>query len=438
MLVNVTDGTLRVLKSVDWRGANRIVFSPDDRYIAYDVAPGDSDAERHVYVMAIDGSSATAVIADQSRNVVMAWAPDGSQVLFASDRSGEMALWGQAVVNGKVQGQPELLKRDIGSPVSLGLTKSGSLYVYKEASANFVQVVPFDLKAAKVGAASTGTFQRFVGTGGELSWSADGKSLVYKSCGPPPRATCAINIASIDTGDVRQGWPRLSYLGGLRGSGDGRAFLAAGRDVKGRQGLYRIDARSFEIAPLITPRPGAVEQWSPDGKTVYFRRDGAVLARDLATGVERQLFRQEASRTIAASIKVSPDGRHIASVSGPVLYVIPTAGGTATEVLRAKSGEALDGYRAEWTPDGRSLLLPKTFGQESRIELWLVPMLDEGSPRKVDVDTSGFVLAGGGFAIHPDGNQLAYVGAAGKKGAEVWALENFLPAQATAKPTAKK
>ena len=437
-LVNLTDGTLRVLKSVDWRGSGRIVFSQDDRYIAYDVASGDSDAERHVYVMAIDGSSATAVIADKSHNVVMAWAPDGSQVLFASDRSGEMALWGQAVVNGKAQGRPELLKRDIGSPVSLGLTKTGSLYVYKEASANFVQVVPFDLKAAKVGPASAGTFQRFVGTGGELSWSVDGKSLVYKSCGPPPRATCAINIASIDTGDVRQGWPKLSYFGGLRGSGDGRAFFAYGRDVKGRQGLYGIDAQSFEISPLITPRPGTVEQLSPDGKTVYFRRDGAVLARDLTTSVERELFRQNTTRTISASIKVSPDGRHIASVSGPVLYVIPTAGGTATEVIRAQNGEAFDGYRAEWTPDGRSLLLPMTFAPEPRIELWLVPMFGSGAPRKVDVDTAGFVLPGGGFAIHPNGSQLAYVGAAGKKGAEVWALENFLPAQTSAKPTAKR
>jgi Tol biopolymer transport system component len=429
-LVNTADGTLRVLQSVDWRGSNRIVFSPDDRYIAFDIAPGDSDAERHVQVMAIDGSSAAAVVADKSRNVVMAWAPDG-QVVFASDRSGDMALWGMAVVNGKAQGRPELLRRDIGSPVSLGLTKSGSLYVYKAASANFVQVVPLDLKAAKVGQAGAGAFQRFVGTGGELSWSADGNSLIYKSCGSEPRPACAINIASIATGEVRQGWPKMTYLGGLRRSGDGQAFFASGRDGKGRQGLYRIDARSFEIAPLITPRPGSVEQWSPDGKTLYFRRDGAVLARELTTGAERELFRQDETRTTAASIKVSPDGRFIASVSGPVLYVIPTAGGSATEVLRAKNGEAFDGYRAEWTPDGRWLLLPKTFAPEPRVELWLVPMFDGGAPRKVDVDTSAFVLAGGGFAIHPDGTQLAYVGAAGKKGAEVWALENFLPAQGT-------
>ena len=44
------------VSSVDWRGSSKIAFSPDDRYIAYDLGVADSDAERHVYVMAIDGA----------------------------------------------------------------------------------------------------------------------------------------------------------------------------------------------------------------------------------------------------------------------------------------------------------------------------------------------------------------------------------------------
>ncbi len=434
-LVAVANGALRVLKSVDWRGAGKIAFSPDDRYIAYDLAVGDTDAERRVYVMAADGSSETTLVADHSRNVVMAWAPDGRDVLFASDRSGETALWRQSVVNGKAQGRPTLLKRDIGSSVSLGLTRAGTMYVYKSPSANFVQVASLDLGAAKIRHIAVNTFQRFVGSGGTPSWSNDGKYLVYKSCGPEPRAVCAINIASVDSGDVRQGWPKLSYLGGFRMSGDGRSFLAVGRDVKGRPGAYLIDARSFEISPIVTPRPGDLEQWSPDEKMMYFRTvetpGRALVARDLATGAERELFRQPDAR--AGSMKISPDGRYIASVSGSVsgaaLYLIPTAGGAPKVMLRFKSGE-FDGYRAEWTADGRSLVLPKRINDQA-FELWLVPMFDGGEPRKLDADTSGWVLPGGGFAIHPSGRQIAYVGMAGKEGAEVWALENFLPASST-------
>jgi len=377
-------------------------------------------------VMAVDGSSETAIVADRSRNVVMAWTPDGRDILFASDRSGETGLWGQSVANGKAQGRPALLKRDIGSAYSLGLTKAGTMYVYKGANANFVQVASLDLNAGRIQPIADKTFQRFVGSGGSPSWSNDGKYLIYKSCGPDPRPACAINMASVDTGDVRQGWPKLSYLGGLRMSDDGRSFLAVGRDAKGRAGAYRVDAQGFEISPVVTPRPGALEQLSADERTMYFRRGdargAALMARDLATGAEREVFRQSES----GSMTLSRDGRYIASVASSVLYLVPTAGGAAKELLRTKGGEKFDGFRAEWTPDGRSLVLPTTIN--GRIELWLVPLFDGGEPRKLDADTSGWVLPGGGFAIHPNGRQIAYVGMAGKQGAEVWALENVLPA----------
>ena len=121
-----------------------MVFSPDSRYIAYDLAVGDGDAGRHVYVMAIDGSE-TDLVANPGRNVVMAWSPDGRTVLFSSDRSGETGLWGQTVAHGKPQGLPTLLKRDIGSSYSLGMTTSGTMNVYKAPSANFVQVASLDL-----------------------------------------------------------------------------------------------------------------------------------------------------------------------------------------------------------------------------------------------------------------------------------------------------
>jgi Tol biopolymer transport system component len=425
-LVSVAGGSLRVLKSTDWRGATKIAFSPDSRYLAYDLATVESDAERHVYVMAIDASSESEIVRDPSRNVLMAWAWDGSGVLFASNRTGQPALWMQRVANGNAQGRPMLVKRDIGSSFSLGLTRTGTLYVYKGRSANFVQVASLDLAAAAIRPVAGKTFHRFIGSGGTPSWTSDGKYLVYKSCGDEPRATCAINIASPESGDVRQGWPKLTYLGGLLMSNDGGSFTAVGRDVKGRQGLYRIDGQTFSISPIVSPRAGAIEVLSPDERTLYVRRSdprGATLvARDLATGVERDLFRQAQN----GSMTLSPDGRFIASVVRSMLYLIPTAGGAAKEILRDKE-EGMDGYRAQWTPDGKSLLMPKRFADKP-IELWLIPMFEAGQPRKLDADTSEWALAGGGFAIHPSGRQIAFIGMAGRQNAEVWAFENVLPA----------
>lgn len=199
---------------------------------------------------------------------------------------------------------------------------------------------------------------------------------------------------------------------------------------------FAKDDQTGELS-LLLPRPGAIEQWAPDETKIYYRRGGSVVERDVATGAERELFRLRATGN-TISIQVSPDGRNIASVektaTTSTLYLISTGDGALKELLRAKAGEEFDGFRLEWTPDSRAVVLPTTIRTASdRIELRLVPVEDPARARKLDVDTENWILPGGGFAIHPDGRQIAFVAAAGKQGAEVWALENFLPAASAKK-----
>jgi Tol biopolymer transport system component len=424
-LLKIADGSLRIFKTVEWRGANKILFSPDGRWISYDQPTPADDRARHIYVMATDGTLEHAVVAHASRNTLMAWAPEGRHILFASDRAGETALWAQAIESGKAVGQPSLVKRDIGSTWPLGLTQSGSLYVYKGRSANYVQVAGADFTSGKILPPQSGAFQRFIGSGGSPDWSHDGKSLAYSVC--PPQAGCAIAIASPDTGEVREIHPKMSYLAGARWSADGQSFLTDGTDLKGKRALYRIHAQTGDIS-FVHERPGAIVQFAPDEKKIYYRRGGSIVERDLASSAERELF-QERAKGNSISIKVSPDGQHIAAVetAGTIdtLYLIPVAGGAPREILRAKSGQRLDGFRLQWTPDNRALVIPTPTSTNSPTELWFLP-IDSATPRRLDFN-EGLVLGGGGFAIHPNGRQVAFVAMAGRQAAEVWALENFLP-----------
>ena len=424
-LAQVADGSVRVLKSIDWRGANRIQFSPDGRFIAYDLPAGESEDVRNVYVMAIDGSVEHAVVAHPSRNVLMAWTQDGRHILFASDRAGQTALWAQPIDGGKAVRQPLLIRRDIGSTVALGLTNTGSLYIFKGRSANYVQVTGVDFSERKVLPPHSGALQQFIGSGGTPSWSPDGKSLAYTMC--RPQADCAIVVASPDTGQVREIRPKMSYLGGPRWSADGQSFLTDGTDLKGKRALYRIDARTGEIS-FVHERPGAIVQFAPDEKKIYYRLGGSIIEREMASGTERELFHERAKGN-SISIKVSPDGRHIAAVetagTTDTLYLIPVSGGAPTELLRAKGGERLDGFRLQWTPDNSAVVFP-TPASKSPTELWLLP-IDSPTAHKLDFNADGVTLTGGGFAIHPNGRQIAFVAMAGRQDAEVWALENFLP-----------
>ena len=93
-LVATEDRAVRVLKSVGWSQPSRIVFSADGRFVAYDLSVDDTSDERHVFLMATDGSRESLVVEHASRNHVMGWSPDGRHLLFASDRTGALALWG--------------------------------------------------------------------------------------------------------------------------------------------------------------------------------------------------------------------------------------------------------------------------------------------------------------------------------------------------------
>lgn len=430
-LVQPQAGTLRVLKSIDWRGAEKIMFSPDGRFIAYDLPTSETDTARSVYVMAVDGSREAAVVDHPSRNAFMAWSLDGRFVIFSSDRVGNNALWAQAISDGRPHGRPFVIKQDVGSVFSLGLSKSGALYAFKLAGVRSVQVAPLDLMAPRVPLSQPATFQRYIPSGGNPSWSRDGKSFSYMSCGGSSRPICSLSIVSVETGQTRELYPKMSYLGGPRWSADGRSFLTDGSDLKGRRALYRIDAQTGEITH-VHDRLGAITQWAPDEKKFYYRVGGSIVERDIVSGADRQIFRERAKGN-SVSIKVSPDGRRIAAVetAGAVdtLYLISISDGAATEVLRAKAGERFNGFGLEWTPDNAGVLLPRRSDADPP-EWWFVRLDSSHAVRKLEVDTQNWAFGAGGLAIHPNGKQIAFTAHAGTQGAEVWALENVFPSVA--------
>ena len=432
-VLNISDGGLRILKSVDWRGPTRLTFSPDGRLLAYDIPVADNDAERTIFVIAVDGSREQAVVTHPSRNVVMGWTRDGRHLLFGSDRTGQPALWAQGIADGPADGAPVLMKRDIGSSFALGLSSTGTLFVYKGRSGNYVQVASLDLAAPAIAPPAAGSFQRFIGGGGRPAWSPDGRYLAYTSCAPGPRAACTIDVAEPDGGGVRPLRVPMSYIGSIQWRPDGRSLFSSGSDLQGRQNMFNIDVATGGLS-AIAPRAGAIEQVGPNPNLVYFRDGGRIIERNLATGVDRELFRQRTTGS-SISIKVSPDGRHVATVEASgtrqTLLLLPVDGGEPRELLRANAGEEFDGFRLVWTPDGRSVVLPKTVtGDKPRAELWLVPVTTNGAARKLTApNLENWIIPGGGFAIHPDGTRVAFVGAAGSQGAEVWAIEDALPKQ---------
>jgi Tol biopolymer transport system component len=431
--IDVLSGTLRVLKSIEWRGADRIVFSPDGRSIAYALASSEFPGQEHLFVMAIDGTRETAVDADPSRNQVMGWSVDGT-LLFASDRSGSTALWALPIEDGKPKARARLVKADIGTSWSLGLTQAGALYVWKRASMPSVVIAQIDLQSDKPLDVSAPVFHRFVESRGRPQWSPDGKQLVYVSCGPTGGGPCKIFVRSMESGTVREILHTLRYVGSPRFSPDGTSIATSGTDAKGRRGVHLIDVQTGHTSEILRFETGLIRRvlgWSADGKGVLLQFDSAsqttVVRRDAQSGNETEILR---TGRLENEIRISPDGRFaglLAKESGVnrSLTALPIGGGAPKELFRVGSGSEIN-WEWEWLPDGRGVVViaAPTTGNSAPAEMWMVPM--EGQSRRLNIDMSSWE-EGGHFRLSPDGRYAAFVAAAGNPGAEVWALENFLP-----------
>lgn len=432
-VIDVPSGTLRVLKSIEWRGTNKIVFSPDGRYIAYGLASSEFPGQERLFVMALDGNRETAVDADPSRNQVMGWSQNGT-LLFASDRSGTTSLWAVSIQDGKPTARPRLVKADIGSSWSLGLTQTGALYVCKRASAPYVAVARIDLQSDKPLDMAVPLFHRFVGSRGRPQWSSDGKELLYVSCGETGAGPCRMFVHSTESGTVREILHTLRYVGFPRFSPDGRSIVTDGTDAKGRRGVHLIDVQTGRTSEVLRFEPDSrlrVLGWSADGHGVLLQRGGGsettVVRREIQSGTETEILRTALVETV---IQISPDGKFAAflrSESGVnrFLVALPIGGGAPKELFRVGSGSEIN-WQWQWLPDGRGVLLiaGPTASNAAPPELWMVPM--EGQSRRLNIDMSSWE-EGGHFRLSPDGRHAAFVAAAGNPGGEVWALENFLP-----------
>ena len=439
-LVSTADGTLRILKSIDWRGSSRMQFSPDGKLLAFDLPADDSTENHDIFALAVDGSREIPVVKHPSHDSLLGWSADGKRLVFASDRSGSMSVWGQPFSKDQPEGAPELLKRDVGASWwSMGLSDSGALF----SAAGFydtlfdIQTASIDLKTGNLVTPPVEAVSTFVGANRFPVWSPDGKYLAYQSrrMGVGIRQF-VIGIRSVDTGAIREVIPSPNFelFNGLQWTPDGQSFLVVGRGAKGIVGVFQVDAQTGR-SRLLVENAYITALMSGEGKKLYFaRRIGsganfqiALMEKDLVSGNEKELIRKPRLN----NFQLSPDGKFI------TVGVIPSAeiGNRASEILAfpTSGGEprvlmSADGAQAvavmTWMPDSRSLQMLKVLTPQSW-ERWTVP-IDGGMPARLDPAPVTAAIPRP-FRLHPDGKRIAFEVQAPRKPEEVWSLDNFLP-----------
>jgi Tol biopolymer transport system component len=455
-LVSAADGRLRVLKSLEWQGTTGMFFSPDGRFLAYD-APTEGSHLRDVFVLAVDGRREIPAVVHPLHDVVLGWAPDGTRLIFGSDRSGSMSAWTVPFWDGTAQAAPTMLRPDIGFRRSMGITGTGALYTvdaegWREAQRVDVRVASFDSVAGRLASEPVAAAETFTGSNQSPAWSPDGKFLAYVS----RRSTIGgsyfvIGIRALDTGVLREVLPvprfvdvEINHPFALRWASDGQSLVIAGLDDKRRRGLFRIDPQSGRTSALVTLESSrelggypASPAFSPDGRTLYYRHqvvtanrlEHAFVGRDLLTGEEVELIR---APTLGA-LHLAPNGDYIATqVIDPgtqlaTLVAVPTGGGPPRRLLQMPKGTSA--AIKMWAADSQSLFVVATEGTDSP------PAQRQRRTSRVGLDGQRHDFASnlsdvpGVVYVHPSGQRLAFEvrEPAASRPTEIWRLEHFLP-----------
>jgi len=420
-LISTADGSVRVLRSVSnwflpqtpWAS-----FSPDGRFVAFSSVREGSAPHGDVFLMTADGRNEVVVAGHPAEDQLLGWTPDGRSLAFLSDRSGAWDIWTVHLTGGKQQGEPELLKKDFGYDAEvLGFAPDGSFYYKTVTRLGGLYTGALDLETGKVLVPPAPVTTRYTGPPSQLTWSPDGRSLLYVSRGGQDQIGPGNNILTIRstaTGEERFLSPRLRYVNQISWAPDGRSVITLGF-TETESGIVRIDTETSGITKLRDG--GLVPRLCPDGKTLVFLTDGPIIRkRNLDTGEESDVV-----KVGPINYDLSPDGREVVFQVDGAVKTVSLDGGEPRELFRGLARV----YGLKWTRDGR-YIIARALGTASS-EIWRVPA-QGGTPLKLDLSVPKMAY----FTLHPDNHRFAFTVNEGSK-RELWVLENFLPAAKAAR-----
>jgi len=444
-LISVSDGSLRDLTSLEVRPRLQLdsspvwgespktaAFSPDGRFIAYDVSAPGTAPDHDIFLLAVDGSRRASLVEDQADDLLLGWSAGGGGIVFASDREGSVDLWLLPIEDGEPQESPHPLRRELGQLEPVGVGQGVTYYAARRGRCE-LYLVALDPE--------TGTFQgtpRFVGPAFHRSgvdWSPDSKQLAYvTTAGGVSADTWVMVVRSLETDIVR----KLSFNSDMlhwarpQWSPDGRFLLAKGWDPNAPPGesVYRIDVVSGEVTTL-TRTESLWERmidwvgWWADGSAIFYLvpppgifGTTRVIRLDLASGQESELFQMTVPPFLYA-LNASPDRRYLGlalwdqAERRPKLRIVPVSDGETQEIVGAWDLPL-------WSADSQHLMYKDTAQNIWRMSVQDGERTSPGSlelPAGLEIDTA----AG---SISPDGRWLALI-VQEPFYFELWRIENL-------------
>lgn len=437
------NGKMEVLKTLTWRDLTQPPsLSPDGRFLAYhDTTARQSPND--VYILATDGSREQR-IEHSAEDMKPLFVPDGSGVVFESNRRGYRDLWFQAVVDGRPSGEPRLVWRNVGYyGQAERFTDAGSLVYYFYVNDWSTHTAPLDLTAAEPVGESTRLPLINNESNSGAAFSPDGRHLAH----------FRDNAARIVIRDLASGLEREIPFGVTLSSTYATMDWCPGGDTviavgyNGGQIAYRVNVKDALVQRLpITPASRPIARCIGNGEEIIYSSSTpsgvhtAALRRSMTSGQETTVYNGDA-RSIARSL----DGSRLAIVvvdseaRRARLFTMSADGSNVSADLMSTATIQFfpqDIQRpmivdVAWMPTGDRLLVVQleSFGAGSGPvhSIWEVPVAG-GPARKLNTlrlaKVQGRDLGIGGMTVHPGGKLLAFQRHEGIV-EQFWAIDNL-------------
>lgn len=246
-----------------------LMISPDGKRVAVERTDAATQ-NRDIWVLDSASGQTTRFTSDPGWDAFPTWSPDGSRIVFTSNRSGVYDLY-QKLSSGA----------------------EGETLLYRSSEGK-----------------------------GPNSWSPDGKFLIYYSLGQPTHLRVLVAKGPADRKPTPLIDPQFSSVTG-RFSPDGRWVAYTSNE----SGKGEVSVRPFNAATGMAGDPvvvssggGRTPLWSGDGKELfYMTQDGMATAVEVKAGAKLEVGVPKPLFQVPAGLlfwDVAPDGRFLMPVPG--------------------------------------------------------------------------------------------------------------------------
>lgn len=197
-LVSVEEGSFKALHKTQWTGRfidGSASISPDGQFVVFADGPA---GKLDLFIIDTQGGTPTVLSEHPANEFGPLWSPDGTHIAFIKETVGSTILYGIPMANGKLVGQPFLIKEGMRGVELLSWTEHGISYALY---LDLKEIYTVSLNPETGAPAGEPKPLDYTPTGSNFCpvWSHDGKHLAFISEADKPEVV----ILPADGGETR-------------------------------------------------------------------------------------------------------------------------------------------------------------------------------------------------------------------------------------------